>query len=90
VSPAAARTMIAADILKLRRHRPTMAAAAALSIGVTALYLAVVLGRHHGQLPGARTLGDGTSLMGLYFGSFAAILIGTEAGTIDVAANDPK
>jgi hypothetical protein len=78
--------MIAADILKLRRHRPTMAAAAALSIGVTALYLAVVLGRHHGQLPGARTLGDGTSLMGLYFGSFAAILIGTEAGTIDVAA----
>jgi hypothetical protein len=46
----------------------------------------VVLGRHHGQLPGARTLGDGTSLMGLYFGSFAAILIGTEAGTIDVAA----
>jgi hypothetical protein len=86
VSPAAARPMIAADILKLRRHRPTMAAAAALSIGVTALYLAVVLGRHHGQLPGARTLGDGTSLMGLYFGSFAAILIGTEAGTIDVAA----
>ena len=24
--------------------------------------------------------------MGLYFGSFAAILIGTEAGTIDLAA----
>jgi hypothetical protein len=86
VSRAVTGPMIAADILKLRRHRPTMAAAAALSIGVTALYLAVVLGRHHGQLPGARTLGDGTSLMGLYFGSFAAILIGTEAGTIDVAA----
>jgi hypothetical protein len=78
--------MIAADILKLRRHRPTMAAAATLSVGVTALYLAVILGRHHGQLPGARTLGDGTSLMGLYFGSFAAILIGAEAGTIDVTA----
>jgi hypothetical protein len=78
--------MIAADILKLRRHRPTMAAAAALSIGVTALYLAVVLARHHGRLPGPQALGDGTSLMGLYFGSFAAILIGTEAGTVDVAA----
>ena len=86
MSPAAARPMIAADILKLRRHRPTMAAAAALSIGVTALYLAVVLTRHNGQLPGAQTLADGTSLTGLYFGSFAAILIGTEAGTIDVAA----
>jgi hypothetical protein len=78
--------MIAADILKLRRHRPTMAAAAALSAGITALYLAVVLARHNGQLPGAQTLADGTALMGLYFGSFAAILIGTEAGTIDLAA----
>jgi hypothetical protein len=86
VSRALAGPMIAADILKLRRHRPTMAAAAALSFGVTALYLAVILARHNGQLPGARTLGDGTSLMGLYFGSFAAILIGTEAGTLDVTA----
>jgi hypothetical protein len=86
VSRAVAGPMIAADILKLRRHRPTMATAAALSVGVTAVYLAVVLARHNGQLPGAQTLGDGTSLMGLYFGSFAAILIGTEAGTIDLAA----
>ncbi|HEX4090773.1 MAG TPA: hypothetical protein VHZ33_18845 [Trebonia sp.] len=78
--------MIAADILKLRRHRPTMAAAAALSVGVTALYLAVIVSRHNGQLAGAQTLADGTSLVGLYFGSFAAILIGTEAGTVDVAS----
>jgi len=83
---AVAGPMIAADILKLRRHRATMATAATLSVGVTALYLTVVLARHNGQLPGARTLGDGTSLMGLYFGSFAAILIGAEAGTIDVSA----
>lgn len=86
MSRAVTGPMITADILKLRRHRATMAAAAALSVGVTALYLAVVLGRHHGQLPGARTLGDGTSLMGLYFGSFAATLIGAEAGTIDLTA----
>jgi hypothetical protein len=86
VSRAVAGPMIAADILKLRRHRPTMATAAALSVGVTGLYLAVILARHNGRLPGAQTLGDGTSLMGLYFGSFAAILIGTEAGTIDLAA----
>lgn len=77
--------MVAADILKLRRHRATMAAAALLSVGMTVLYLAVVLWRHDGQLPGTRTLSDGTSLMGLYFGSFAAILIGTEAGTVDFA-----
>jgi hypothetical protein len=80
-----ARQMIAADILKLRRHSATMATAAALSIGTTVLYLSFILARHNGQLPGSQTLGDGTSLMGLYFGSFAAILIGTEAGTIDVA-----
>ena len=46
MSRAVTGPMIAADILKLRRHRPTMAAAAALSVGVTALYLAVVLARH--------------------------------------------
>jgi hypothetical protein len=80
-----ARRMIAADILKLRRHRPTMTVAALLSVGITLLYLAVIVVRHNGQLPGTRTLSDGTSLMGLYFGSFAAILIGTEAGTIDQA-----
>ncbi len=79
-----ARQMIAADILKLRRHRPTMTAAAVLSVGITAVYLAFVLARHGGQLAGSQTLADGTALMGLYFGSFAAILIGTEAGTIDL------
>ena len=78
--------MIAADLLKLRRHRATMAAAAVLSAGVTLLYLAVIVSRHNGQLPGPQTLADGTSLMGLYFGSFAAILIGAEAGTADTAS----
>ena len=86
MSRAVTGPMIAADILKLRRHRATMATSAALSVGVTALYLTVVLARHDGQLPGARTLGDGTSLMGLYFGSFAAILVGAEAGTVDLTA----
>lgn len=80
------RPMIAADILKLRRHRPTMATAAVLSVGITAAYLAIIVARHAGHLPGGQTLADGTSLMGLYFGSFAAILIGTEAGTIDTGS----
>jgi hypothetical protein len=78
--------MIAADLLKLRRHRSTMGAALLLSVGVTALYLAVILARHGGTLPGSQTLADGTSLMGQYFGSFAAILIGAEAGTADTSS----
>jgi hypothetical protein len=86
VNGTTARQMIAADILKLRRHRPTMAAAAVLSVGVTTLYLAVILARRGGQLPGTQTLADGTSLMGQYFGSFAAILIGAEAGTADTSS----
>jgi hypothetical protein len=80
-----ARQMIAADVLKLRRHRSTMVTAGLLSVGITVLYLALVIWRHNGQLPGTQTLSDGTSLMGLYFGSFAAILVGTEAGTVDLA-----
>jgi hypothetical protein len=56
-----------------------------LTVGVTVLYLAVILARHGGHLPGTQTLSDGTSLTGQYFGSFAAILIGAEAGTADTA-----
>lgn len=78
-----ARHMVGADILKLRRHRPTMLTATVLSLGITLLYLFVILSRHGGHLPGEQTLLNGTELMGLYFGSFAAILIGAEAGTID-------
>jgi hypothetical protein len=86
VNGTVARQMIAADILKIRRHRPTMTAAAVGSVAITVLYLAFILWRHGGQLPGSQTLDDGTSLLGLYFGSFAAILIGAEAGTIDSAS----
>ena len=47
VNRAIARQMIAADILKLRRHRPTMATAALLSVGIALLYFAV----HRGPAP---------------------------------------
>jgi hypothetical protein len=78
--------MIAADILKLRRHRPTMATAALLSVGIAILYFAFIEARHHGNLAGPQALSDGAALMGIYFGAFAAILIGAEAGTIDLAS----
>jgi hypothetical protein len=80
------RRMIAADILKLRRHRPTMATAALLSIGIALLYFAFIEFRHHGNLAGPEALSDGASLMGNYFGAFAAILIGAEAGTVDLTS----
>jgi hypothetical protein len=79
------RHMIVAEVLKLRRHRPTMAAALLLSIGITVLYFAVIELRHGGGLGGAQVLSDGSSLLSIYFGSFTAILIGTEVGTIDLA-----
>jgi len=81
-----ARQMIAADILKLRRHRSTMVTATLLSVGMATLYFAFIESRHHGNLAGPQALSDGATLMGMYFGSFAAILIGTEAGSIDLAS----
>jgi hypothetical protein len=58
--------MIAADILKLRRHRSTMVTAALLSVGMAALYFAFIESRHHGNLAGPQALSDGASLMGMY------------------------
>jgi hypothetical protein len=85
MNPTVIRQLIAADILKLRRHRPTMIAATILSVGITVLYLTFILARHNWQFPAAQILNDGTSLIGLYFGSIAAILIGTEAGVVDLS-----
>ena len=81
-----ARQMIAADILKLRRHRPTMATAILLSAGSAIVYFAFIEARHHGNLAGPQALSDGATLMGIYFGAFAAILLGAEAGTADLAS----
>jgi hypothetical protein len=81
-----ARAMIAAEVLKLRRRRGAMTTALLLSVGVAVLYFAVLELRHEGHLGGARALLSGTTLLGIYFGSFAAILVGTEAGTADVTS----
>lgn len=80
-----ARHMIAAEILKLRQHHATMATSLMLSVGITVLYFAAIEFRHGGGLGGAQVLSDGSSLLGIYFGSFTSILIGTEAGTTDLA-----
>jgi hypothetical protein len=86
VNQAIARQMISADLLKLRRHRPTTATAVLLSVGIAIVYFAFIEARHHGNLAGPQALSDGATLMGIYFGAFAAILVGAEAGTIDLAS----
>lgn len=78
------RQMIAVDILKLRRQRAVMITAAVLTVGVCLAYYGITIIRD-GFIPGARAVVDGTDLMGVWFGSFAAILIGAEAGSIDRA-----
>jgi hypothetical protein len=86
VNQASVRPMIAADILKLRRHRATMTTAVLLSVGMALVYFAFIEARHHGNLAGPQALSDGAALMGIYFGAFAAILIGAEAGIADLAS----
>jgi hypothetical protein len=80
------RRMIGAEILKLRRHRATMLTAAVLSIGITVLYLLVIVSRGDGTISADKALSSGSALLALYFGSFAAMLIGTTAGTLDLTS----
>jgi ABC-type transport system involved in multi-copper enzyme maturation permease subunit len=75
--------MVRAEILKLRRHRGTMATAVALSIGTTIVYFAVVRMRAGSGIDPERVLSSGSTLLALYFGSFTSMLIGTSAATID-------
>lgn len=86
MTAAIAREMIAVEILKLRRRRGAMAAALGLSVGMVVFYLTVVALRNGGRLDPTRAVLDGSTMLGMYFGSFAAILIGTEAGTADVTS----
>ena len=83
MSLASTRRLVTADVLKLRRNRGLLATALALSVGTVILYFAVLELRHEGRLGGAHALTTGSTLLGMYFGSFAAILVGTEAGTMD-------
>jgi len=76
--------MIAAEILKLRRHRSTMLTSGVLSIGITVLYFLVIESRSNGEISAQKALSSGSALLAMYFGSFSAVLIGTTAGTIDL------
>jgi hypothetical protein len=87
-----ARQMIAAEILKLRRNRGVMAFALVLSIGVVVLFFGYRAVEHattparNGPAGGLDAFAHAVRLIGLYFGTLTAILIGAEAGTADLAS----
>jgi hypothetical protein len=84
-----ARQMIAAEILKLRRNRPVMAFAFLLSVVVVVLVYGVGAIQHSSNPssdgPAGGTLGfeHALRLMGVFFGTLVAAVIGSEAGTAD-------
>jgi hypothetical protein len=80
------RQMIGAEILKLRRHHTTMLTATTLSIAITALYFLVIISRGNGSIDADKALSSGSAMLALYFGSFAAMLIGATAGTLDLTS----
>jgi ABC-type transport system involved in multi-copper enzyme maturation permease subunit len=87
-----ARDMFAAEILKLRRNRALMAFALLLSVGVVTLFFGFTAVEHasnpnrYGPAGGLWEFSRGVSLVGLYFGSLTAALLGTEAATADLSS----
>ena len=83
--------MIGAEVLKLARRRGTMIWAALLTVGSVLVANIIVVSLHaanagrHGPAGGVENLKNVTFLLG-GLGTVAAILIGSAAGTQDVAA----
>ncbi len=86
-----ARAMIGAEILKLRRSRGTMGFALVLTVGLIVVLFGFSALRHssdpahYPSAGGVRGFDHAVQALGLYFGMLAAILIGAEAGTVDLA-----
>ncbi|HET8978042.1 MAG TPA: hypothetical protein VFN87_07780 [Solirubrobacteraceae bacterium] len=87
-----AMQMFSAEVLKLRRNRGLMAFTFLLTVGVVVLYFGYSALRHasnpsqYGAAGGLVDFQHAVRLLGMYFGGLAAILIGTEAGTADLAS----
>ena len=84
--------MVRAELLRLRRNTTMMTIAGVLTIGVVVLYFGVSEIEHlsdpssYGPAGGINRFDDVTVLLSIYFGALAAILVGTEAGTSDLAS----
>jgi len=92
VNATVAAQMTGADLLKLRKKRGTLIWALVLALAPLVIFFAVKAIQHssnpvkYGPAGGESSYSDGLRLLGLFFGPLAAILIGVEAGTGDVAA----
>ncbi len=86
-----ARQMTAAEFLKLRKKRGTLAWSLVLSLGSVAVYFLWVT-IHHASNPlsspagGLHGFRHGLELMGIFIGPLAAVLIGAEGGAGDSAS----
>ena len=87
-----ARQMIAADFLKLRKKRSTVAWGVVLACLPLVIYFVVNAAQHssspatHMPAGGTHAFSQGLRLLALFMGPLAAILIGAEAGAGDSAA----
>jgi hypothetical protein len=92
MSAATFRAMVGAELLRIRRRRSVMAIAAFFTIGVTVLFLLIGELQHlaqpgsYGPAGGTVNFNRTTELLSVFFGSLTAILVGTEAGTSDLAS----
>jgi hypothetical protein len=87
-----ARNMIGAELLKLRRHRPLMAFSLFLSVIVLVLFFGYNAIQHasdplkYAPAGGTHAFDRAVRVLGLFFGSLTAVLIGSEAGTTDLSS----
>jgi hypothetical protein len=87
-----ARQMLGAEILKLRRNRAILGFAFVLSVVIILLYFGYNAVEHasnpagNGPAGGIFRFQRAVRVLGLYFGGLTAVLIGTEAGTADMAS----
>lgn len=83
MTAANAGQMVAAEVLKVRRKRSTIAWALVLAVAVPAVY--TIYQGASGNGPGVIGVGRALNVLGLFIGPLAAVLIGAEAGAGDHA-----
>jgi hypothetical protein len=87
-----AQNMFSSELLKLRRQRSLMAFAGLLSVGVVVIFMGYLQIRHatnplkYGPAGGTEGFQHLLRALGVFFGALSAILIGTQAGTADLAS----
>ena len=92
MSAAVAGQMIAADILKVRKRRSTIAWSLLLALVPLLLYFVISAAQHssnpaeHAPAGGVNGYQDALQILAVLFGPLAAILIGIDAGAGDSAA----